>query len=107
MGAGVTAFGKSLNEPTLDASHNLTWDNVLHRCSKELALKFEDKSPVSQTDKQFYAEATAKLYAVKDAWRNPNAHEIGEKYTDEEAEDIYRTTRSFMRHLATKLKESP
>ncbi len=107
MGAGVTALGKSLNEPTLDASHNLTWDNVLHRCSKEVAQKFKDKSPVWKTDKQFFAEATAKLYAVKDAWRNPNAHEVGEKYTDEEAEDIYRTIRSFMRHLATKLEESP
>jgi hypothetical protein len=105
IGAGVTALGKSLNEPTLDASHNLTWDNVLRRCAKELALKFEDMSPDWKKDKQFYAEATAKLYAVKDAWRNPNAHEVGEKYTDEEAEDIYRTVRSFMRHLATKLKE--
>jgi hypothetical protein len=105
MGAGVMALGKNLNEPTLDASHNLTWDNVLRRCSKEVALDFGDKSGVWQADKQFYAEATAKLYAVKDAWRNPNAHEVGEKYTDEEAEDIYRAVRSFMRHLATKLKE--
>jgi hypothetical protein len=30
---------------------------------------------------------------------------IGDKYTDEETMDIYRTIRSFMRHLATKLKE--
>jgi hypothetical protein len=105
MGSGVTALGKSLNEPTLDASHNLTWDNVLRRCSKELEKPFKDTSPVWQSDKQFYATATTKLFAVKDAWRNPNAHEIGEKYTDEEAEDIYRSVRSFMRHLATKLKE--
>ena len=107
MGAGVIALGKGLNEPTLDASHNLTWDNVLRRCSKEVALKFEDKSPVWQTDKQFFAEATTRLLSVKDAWRNPNAHEVGEKYTDEEAEEIYRTVRGFMRHLATNLKESP
>lgn len=105
MGAGVTALGKSLNEPTLDASHNLTWDNVLRRCAKELEKPFNQMSPVWQSDKQFYATATTKLFAVKDAWRNPNAHEVGDKYTDEEAEDIYRTIRSFMRHLATKLKE--
>jgi hypothetical protein len=105
MGARVIALGKSLNEPTLDASRNLTWDNVLRRCGKEVGERFEKMSPVWQMDKQFYAEATAKLFAVKDAWRNPNAHELGDKYTDEEAEDIYRTTRSFMRHLATKLKE--
>ena len=107
IGAGVTALGKSLNEPTLDASHNLTWDNVLRRCAKELEKPFKEMSPVWQSDKQFYATATTKLFAVKDAWRNPNAHEVGDKYTDEEAEDIYRTIRSFMRHLATKLNESP
>jgi hypothetical protein len=107
MGAGLTALGKSLNEPTLDASHNLTWDNVLSRCVKELGEKFSGKSPAWRSDQEFYAKATATLLAIKDAWRNPNAHELGDKYTDDEAEDIYRTIRSFMRHLATKLKESP
>jgi len=106
MGVGVTFLGKSLNEPTLDASHNLTWDNVLRRCAKELEKPFKQMSPIWQSDKEFYAASTTKLFAVKDAWRNPNAHEIGEKYTDEEAEDIYRTVRSFMRHLAAKLIES-
>jgi hypothetical protein len=105
MGAGVTALGKSLNEPTLNASRNLTWDNVLRRCARELEKPFKEMSPVWQSDKEFYATATTKLFAVKDAWRNPNAHEVGEKYIDEEAEDIYRTVRSFMRHLATKLRE--
>jgi hypothetical protein len=105
MGAGVTALGKSLNEPTLDASHNLTWGNVLSRCAKELGNKYGKRSAVWQADKQFFAAATVKLLAVKDAWRNPNAHNVGEKYTDEEALDIYRTIRSFMRHLSTKLKE--
>lgn len=106
MGAGVMALGKSLNEPTLDASHNLTWDNVLRRCAKESEKEFKAMSPVWQADKKFFATATAKLYAVKDAWRNPNAHEIGDKYTSEETLDIYRTIRSFMRQLATKLNES-
>jgi hypothetical protein len=107
MGTGVKAIGKSLNEKTLDASHNLTWDNVLRRCAKESEKEFKDMSPVWQGDKKFFATATAKLYAVKDAWRNPNAHEIGDKYTSEETLDIYRTIRSFMRQLATKLKETP
>jgi hypothetical protein len=107
IGAGVTALGKSLNEPVLDASHNLTWDNVLSRCVRELGEKFSGKSPEWQTDKEFYAKATATLLAVKDAWRNPSFHEVGRKYTDEEVSDIYRAARAFMRHIATKLKESP
>jgi len=45
IGAGVNALGKSLNEPVLDASRNLTWDNVLSRCVKELGEKFSGKSP--------------------------------------------------------------
>jgi hypothetical protein len=105
-GAGITALGKSLNEPTLDASHNLTWDNILARCVKELGEKFSGKSPEWQTDKQFYAAVTANLLAVKDAWRNPNAHEVGNKYTDEETLDIYNASKTFMRQLAKKLKET-
>ena len=45
------------------------------------------------------------LLAVKDAWRNPSMHEVGQKYTDEEASDIYRAARRFMEQLSTKLKE--
>ena len=105
MGAGVNALGKSLNEPTLDSSHNLTWDNILSRCQKELGEKFSGKSPEWQTDKQFYAAATTNLLAVKDAWRNPNAHEVGNKYTDEETLEIYAATKTFMRQLSKKLKE--
>jgi hypothetical protein len=104
-GAGVKALGKSLNEPNVDASRNVTWDNVLARCVRELGETFSGKSPEWQSDKQFYAEATTKLLAMKDAWRNPNAHEVGQKYTDEEALEVYTTTRSFMRQLAKKLKE--
>lgn len=107
MGAGVTALGKSLNEPTLDASRNLTWDNVLSRCVKELGEKFAGKSSEWQSDKEFYAKATHTLLAVKDAWRNPNVHEVGSKYTDEETSEIYDAVRSFMRQIAKKLKESP
>jgi|GEM_PF-1693545 hypothetical protein len=105
LGAGITALGKSLNEPTLDASHNVTWDNVLSRCVKELGEKYSFKSAVWQSDKEFYAKATATLLAVKDAWRNPNAHEVGQKYTDDEAEDIYRNVRRFMEQLSIKLHE--
>lgn len=106
MGAGITALGKSLEEPTLDASHNLTWGNILRRCTRELSTDFKKRSPVWQSDSQFFAEATAKLLAAKDAWRNPNAHEIGQKYEDEETMDIYQAVRSLMRRLSKKLKES-
>jgi hypothetical protein len=41
---------------------------------------------------------------LKDGWRNYAMH-AREKYTEEQAEDVYRSTRSFMRHLATKLSE--
>jgi len=107
FGAGVKALGKSLNEPTLDKLHNLTWDNVLSRCTKELSEKYAGKSPEWQKHKEFYAAATTTLYGVKDAWRNPNAHEVGQKYTPEEASDIYGATRTFMRQLAKQLSENP
>jgi hypothetical protein len=49
-----------------------------------------------------YAEASAHLRIVKDAWRNDVMHPK-ESYTEEEAERVFRNVKDFMVHMATKL----
>ena len=101
---GLRALGKTLNEQHLDPNRNPTWEAILTRCDAELKKPRKDRSPDWQTDEAFYVEATARLRSVKDAWRNPTMH-VDKKYTPDESQDIYNAVRTFMRHLATKLKE--
>jgi hypothetical protein len=46
-----------------------------------------------------YSQIASSFMIVKDAWRNYTAHARG-KYTEEEADAIYRNVGSFMKRLA-------
>ena len=61
---------------------------------------------VKDPNEIFYREAQVLLDAVRIAWRNPTMH-IEKSYTVEKAEDIFTSVRTFMKHLATKLAETP
>jgi hypothetical protein len=104
MECGLRVLGKSLNDPNLDPKKNPTWDRILQRCDKELQVPYNQRTQDWQTHQQFFAEATANLRAVKDAWRNPALH-IERFYDEEKALDIWRAVKAFMRHLATVLSE--
>lgn len=92
----------SLNDPDLDPRRNPSWDAILRKCRAQLALPLAQRSPEWRADDQFFSAVTERLMAVKDAWRNPTMH-VEKKYTPEEAEDIWNSTRAFMRQVATKL----
>lgn len=104
MENGLQALGKSLNDPNLNPKKNPSWDAMLKKCLVELQKPLADRCTEWKSDDVFFSQATGNLLAVKNAWRNPTMH-IGEKYTDEEASDIFLAVRGFMRHLATKLSE--
>jgi hypothetical protein len=94
MEAGLRAVAKALN---IDVLANRTWDAVL----KKIKATNEQQHPRDEWT-NFYTEIVAKGYAVKDAWRNPTMH-IEEKYTTEEALDIFRAVRGFLKHISTRL----
>jgi hypothetical protein len=104
MEYGLRALGKSLNDPNLDPKKNPTWDRILQLCDKELQLPYAQQSSEWQQHQQFFAEATANLRAVKDAWRNPTLH-VEQFYDEEKALDVWNAVRAFMKHLATILSE--
>ncbi len=94
MEAGLRAVAGKLG---IDVLANRTWDAML----KKIKLANEQQHSRDEwTD--FYTEIVAKGYAVKDAWRNNTMH-IENKYTLEEAEDIFRAVRGFFRHISTRL----
>lgn len=99
---GLRALGLSLNDPSLDPKRNPSWDRILGRCDDELKKPYTNRAAEWKSDQAFFADATANLRAVKDAWRNPTLH-VERSYDEEKALDIWNAVRAFMRHLATKL----
>jgi hypothetical protein len=61
-----------------------------------------EKNPSSKKRKAALAAASANLFNVKLAWRNPVMHPK-ESYSPEEAVEVYDMTKRFMSHLASVL----
>lgn len=91
-------LGKRLN---INLVSEKNWHNILDEVDK--AIKgMPTKSARQKALRNRFAEASAHLRMVKDAWRNDVMHPK-ETYTEEEAERVFRNVKDFMVHLATKL----
>lgn len=104
MEVGLRTLGVSLNNPDLDPKRNPSWERILKPCDDELRKPISQRSAAWRQDDLFFSNATANLRAVKDAWRNPTLH-VETNYDEERALEILNAVKSFMRHLAEKLRE--
>jgi len=102
METGLAVLGESLDNPALVATTNRSWETILKKCDEELRKPLKQRSPEWASDDAFFADATARLRAVKDAWRNPTMH-VEATYTIEQATDIWNHVGSFMRLLSSKV----
>lgn len=92
MEVGVQAFGTKLGV-TLTCKKN--WQSILDESNKAIKL-LSPKDPVTVE----LSQASANLYAVKQAWRNEVMHPK-DTYTLEEAENLIRLVKIFMGQLAS------
>lgn len=106
MEVGLRVLGNTLHDPRIDPKTNPTWDRILQRCRDEQAKPLVQRSQEWRSDEPFFSGVSARLMAVKDAWRNPTMH-VERTYTEETALDVFNHVQAFMRHTATKLSESP
>jgi hypothetical protein len=60
--------------------------------------------PDYKLQQEFYAQAASHFGILKDAWRNYTMHIRG-KYTEDEAEQIFMSTKAFMQRISMRLKE--
>ena len=77
------------------------WQQIIEKIESEIrALPQAAVKPPDWKQKQEqYSQTANNFMFFKDAWRNYTAHARG-KYTDDEADSIYRNVRSFMQGLA-------
>ena len=71
-----------------------SWGKVLGSVDGEIK-----KRKTAGDDVNDLESISASLHAVKDAWRDPAMHSKT-RYTEEEAEEIFNASRTFMRRLA-------
>ena len=82
------------------------WNTILRVLETE--IRSHDKKALgekwSAEDEQFFAEAATHFLLIKNAWRNHAVHGR-DIYTEDRAEEIYDSVRSFMHHLSERLSE--
>lgn len=81
------------------------WEPMIGYLHSQLKHNPEDMDALFRGDIEFLNGVVAHMRNVKIAWRNRVAH-IESKYTEEEAEQIYVTTKVLMEHITTSLPET-
>jgi hypothetical protein len=95
---GLAALSKAVN-----VVNQNNWGSYIKEINNELDSRAK-KSGARTADEQFYAETALQFDYVRRAWRNPTMH-VEKSYSVERAEEIFLAVKSFMRLLATRLKE--
>jgi hypothetical protein len=84
---------------------NTNWDLALDQIESSIRNMQKDSRWRSQPDykelQENYSQAASHFGIFKDAWRNHAIHIRG-KYTEEEAENIHRSVKAFMKGLKEK-----
>ncbi len=86
---------------TMNIKYASTWAGYILQIDKRLK---NSRLRISRQRRVFLSNASALLWSVKDAWRNDAAH-LGKEYGPDQTKKIFDSTKAFMEHLATGLKE--
>jgi hypothetical protein len=96
MERGVQRLGTKLG---VKLTGEKNWQNILEQINKQVKL-LPNKTPAEKRRIANFAAASANLFNLKLAWRNPVMHPK-ESYSPEQAAEIYGLVKAFMGHLAT------
>lgn len=93
---GLSAFAKIFGV----SSDRANWHNIIEQIeSKIRETRAKNLTSDEKRKYEIYAQAANGFMFFKEAWRNYTAHARG-KYTEEEADNIFRNVQSFMNKLA-------
>jgi len=77
------------------------WGQYIQAFNDAVKNKRKRKGVSWRRDAPFYTDIAGDLELIKSAWRNPTMH-LERYYTSDEADLIFKATKSFMQRLATK-----
>jgi len=103
MRALEAGLGALAGELKVKRSHS-GWGSDLKTFEKAWLSARSGKPRPRAWKRTFFAQAFTDFRYFADAWRNHAMH-ASERYGEEEAERVFEHVRSFMQHLATRLRE--
>jgi hypothetical protein len=105
MEVALKAVAKCLNIPDPVKSADRNWGKILEKVGDEIDNRNKGNPAwADPKDRAFFEDARASLDVIRVAWRNATMH-VENKYTEDEADHIYRAVRTFMRKLASRMDE--
>lgn len=81
-----------------------SWESYLKQIEKQIAVKHGLKDAKWKRQEPFFRDLMGDLQIIKMAWRNPTMH-IVRHYSTDEAEEVFRATRAFMKRLGARHRE--
>jgi hypothetical protein len=100
----VMEGGLKLLSKKLEIPYAPSWESHIKQITAKVAAQHKTKGIKWKKDEAFFKDVLGDLTSVKMAWRNPTMH-IVKSYDSKQAENVLNAVGSFMRHLATRLKE--
>ncbi len=99
MEVGLKSLSRALGIP-----YAPSWESHLRQINDRISAQRKHKGIKWKRDEPFFRDVAGDLQIVKFSWRNPTMHVV-RKYGPDEAEEIFRAVRSFMKRLAGRLSE--
>lgn len=100
---GLNSLAHDFNVPFAHTN----WHNIVEQIERKIKdMSSATHGPDWKDKQQFFSEVATEFRHFKSAWRNHAMH-VRQTYTEERAERIFQSVKSFMQHLATRLKEAP
>jgi hypothetical protein len=103
MEISIKAVARCLGVPDPTKDHERSWGKILETIKQAIDAKTK-QGWANASDKPFFADVYVSLDAVRVAWRNTTMH-VENKYTEDEAEQIFLSVRGLMRKLTARLDE--
>jgi hypothetical protein len=82
-----------------------TWGDVIDQIIIAINKRPNPKTPAEAELSEFYNRAAEQFQFFKDAWRDVVMHARNKHYLEGETKDLIRSVESFIKRLATRLKE--
>lgn len=101
MEIGLRSLGHALGIP-----YAPSWESYIRQITTNMGVEHKKKPDDWKENEDFYRDLLGDLVAVKNAWRNPTIH-VKRKYLPDEAEEVFRAARTFMKRASTKLSGRP
>jgi hypothetical protein len=92
-----------IDEPTKPAGRN--WGITLKQIKENIDDRWPNAAQRSAGDGSMFESLYASLDAVRNPWRNSTMH-VEQKYTDDEADHIFRVVRALLKRLACRMDEN-